>query len=264
MTRTTDQLRLVPLECGWLATDTSSVVAGAQGRSKLPIPSWLVLHPSGRSLVFDTGLHPDLHDGVGARYRLMAQSFESDFNAGEEVSARLMDVDVAPDDVNFIIFSHLHFDHCGGTALIPNAQILIQRAEWEAGHHPKLIEHEVYSPDDFDLGHDVNLLDGTHDVFGDGSVTAIPTPGHTAGHQSLRVELASGPVVLTGDCIYWEAVLADMALPPFGFNHDMQLDSMRLLRDLRDNHGCRLLYGHDEAQWAKLPVGTASNPAGLT
>ncbi|MFL3020832.1 MAG: MBL fold metallo-hydrolase [Candidatus Poriferisodalaceae bacterium] len=89
--------------------------------------------------------------------------------------------------VNNIIFSHLHFDHCGGTSLIPNARIIVQNAEWDSAHHPKLIEHEVYNPADFDLGHDVLKIDGTHDVFGDGSVMCIPTPGHTAGHQSLRV-----------------------------------------------------------------------------
>ena len=154
----------------------------------------------------------------------------------------------------------MHFDHCGGTALIPNARIVVQRAEWDSAHHPKLIEHEVYNPADFDLGHDVLKIDGNHDVFGDGSVTCIPTPGHTAGHQSLRVNLASGPVVLTGDCVYWEEVLEGMLLPPFGFDHDLQLASMGELKRLRDDDGCRLLYGHDAAQWASL----GNSPSAIT
>ena len=246
-------LRIVPLECGWLSTAASSVVADAPGQAELPIPSWLVVHPSGETLVFDTGLHQQVQGGIAARYPKMARSFESRFGAGEEVSARLEGVDIDPMAVDKIVFSHLHFDHCGGTELIPNAQIIVQQAEWESGHHPKLVEHEVYSPSDFDLGHDVLQIIGEHDVFGDGSVVCVPTPGHTAGHQSLRVNLDSGPVVLTGDCIYWEDVLDNMLLPPFGFDHDMQLASMRHLRSLRDDHGCRLLYGHDEAQWAALP-----------
>ena len=246
-------LRIVPLECGWLSTAASSVVADAEGEANLPIPSWLVVHPSGQTLLFDTGMHQDVQDGVGARYPKMARQFEAHFDAGEEVSARLVEVDVDPAAVDKIVFSHLHFDHCGGTGLIPNAQIIVQQAEWESGHHPKLIEHEVYLPDDFDLGHDVLQITGEHDVFGDGSVLCIPTPGHTAGHQSLRVNLESGPVVLTGDCVYWEDVLDNMLLPPFGFNHDLQLESMRQLRTLRDDHGCRLLYGHDHTQWAALP-----------
>ena len=252
-------LRLVPLECGWLSTAASSVVAGANGDVDLPIPSWLVVHPSGQTLLFDTGLHHDLVDGVAARYPLMARQFASRFNPADRVSARLEDVEIDPSSVNKIVFSHLHFDHCGGTALVPNAEIIVQRSEWRSGHHPKLIEHEVYNPADFDLGHDVLKIDGAHDVFGDGSVICIPTPGHTAGHQSLRVNLASGPVILTGDCVYWKEVLEEMLLPPFGFDHEMQLDSMRNLKELRDEHGCRLLYGHDASQWASL----SQSPAGL-
>ena len=256
MTSSASHPTITPLECGRLSTATNSVIADAPGQVRLPIPSWLVRHPNGQTLVFDTGLHPDTQQGVGARYTKMARSFESDFNAGEEVSARLAGAEVDPEDLDFVVFSHLHFDHCGGTELLPNARLICQRAEWDAGHHPKLIEHEVYTPDDFDLGHDVLLVNGEHDIFGDGSVTCLPTPGHTAGHQSLLVQLASGPVVLTGDCVYWEAVLDQMLLPPFGFNHDMQLDSMRMLKSLRDDKGHRLFYGHDDKQWSSLPVNT--------
>ncbi len=245
-------LRLVPLECGWLSTAASSVVAGLSGNVELPIPSWLVIHPSGQTVVFDTGLHHELVEGVAARYPLMARQFVSRFTPEDKVSERLQQVDIDPSGVTNIVFSHLHFDHCGGTSLLPNARIIVQEAEWKSAHHPKLIEHEVYNPADFDLGHDVLKVEGTHDVFGDGSVVCIPTPGHTAGHQSLRVNLESGPVVLTGDCVYWEQVLEEMLLPPFGFDHQMQLDSMQKLKQLRDEDGCRLLYGHDQAQWAHL------------
>jgi N-acyl homoserine lactone hydrolase len=248
------QLRLIPLECGWLETAAASVVSGAQGQARLPIPSWLVLHPSGRSLVFDTGLHQQVQQGIETRYPLMARNFAAEFSSGEDLSSRLEQVDVDPAGVDIVVFSHLHFDHCGGTELVPNAQIIVQKSEWEAGHRERLIEHEVYNPADFDLGHDLNKISGEHDVFGDGSVLCIPTPGHTVGHQSLRVNLESGPVVLTGDCIYWQDILENMLLPPFGFDHDMQLASMRHLQSLRDDHGCTLYYGHDQAQWATLPL----------
>ncbi|MCH1614977.1 MAG: MBL fold metallo-hydrolase, partial [Acidimicrobiales bacterium] len=146
------KLRLVPLECGWLSTSASSVVAGLSGNVNLPIPSWLVIHPSGQTLLFDTGLHQDLVGGVAARYPLMARQFESTFNSEDTVSSRLANIQIDSLSVDKIVFSHLHFDHCGGTGLIPNAQIIVQRSEWESAHHPKLIEHEVYNPADFDLG----------------------------------------------------------------------------------------------------------------
>ena len=119
-------LRLVPLECGWLSTSASSVVAGLEGQVELPIPSWLVIHPSGQSALFDTGLHHDLVDGVAARYPLMARQFESQFHLEDRVSNRLEEIQIDPLSVDQIIFSHLHFDHCGGTALIPNARIVVR------------------------------------------------------------------------------------------------------------------------------------------
>ncbi|MEM9566134.1 MAG: N-acyl homoserine lactonase family protein, partial [Actinomycetota bacterium] len=87
----------------------------------------------------------------------------------------------------------------------------------------------------------------------DGRLVCVATPGHTAGHQALRVELDSGPVVLTGDCVYFERMLTEMLVPRFGFDTELQKASMRRLGELRDN-GCRLLYGHDAEQLATVPA----------
>lgn len=176
-----------------------------------------------------------------------------DFPLGEELPARLGAAGFRSADVDIAIISHLHFDHAGGIAELPDARLIVQRPEWEVGHHPKLVEVGLYNPDDFDIGHDVQLIDGSHDVFGDGTIVCLPTPGHTRAHQALRVELASGPVVLTADCIYFERMLDEMVVPRFGFDRDLQLEAMRNLRAMRDE-GCRLLYGHDLEQFRSLPT----------
>ena len=79
----------------------------------------------------------------------MARQFVSRFTPEDKVSERLQQVDIDPSGVTNIIFSHLHFDHCGGTSLLPNARIIVQEAEWKSAHHLKLIEHEVYNPAGF-------------------------------------------------------------------------------------------------------------------
>ena len=107
----------------------------------------------------------------------------------------------------------LDFDHCGGTDELPNTRLIVQRAEWKAGHHPKLVEIGLYNPLDFDIGHNAVLVEGVHDVFGDESVVCLPTPGHTPGHQSLRVQTDTGAVVLTADCVYFRWMLDDMVVP---------------------------------------------------
>jgi glyoxylase-like metal-dependent hydrolase (beta-lactamase superfamily II) len=93
----------------------------------------------------------------------------------------------------------------------------------------------------------VQLVDGEHDVFGDGSVVCLPTPGHTAGHQSLRVRTDEREIVLTGDACYFRETLETSRLPLFGFDRDQQLASLELLRRLEAD-GAHLHFGHDLAQ----------------
>jgi N-acyl homoserine lactone hydrolase len=246
----TGVLRLTPLEIGRLDTDLTGLT-GAPGRVVLPVPSWAIEHPAGLVL-FDAGLHRHLQTDPSRVGQVMRDTVV-DFRTGEELPARLAAAGYDAADVTVAVISHLHFDHVGGVADLPNARLVVQAAEWRAGHHPRLVEAGVYDPAEFDVGHETELVDGEHDVFGDGTIVSIPTPGHTKGHQALRVELASGPVVLTGDCIYFEAMLDDMRTPVFAYDHDLQLASMRRLAALRDD-GCRLLFGHDHDQFRALPA----------
>ena len=94
----------------------------------------------------------------------------------------------------------------------------------------------------------MRLVDGEHDVFGDGTVVCVPTPGHTAGHQSLRVRTAAGEeVVLTGDACYFRESLETGRLPIFANDADEQRRSLDHLRSL-ERAGARLLFGHDPEQ----------------
>ncbi len=243
-------MRLVPLRVGHLDSELR-IITGDRGTIAFPIVSWLIEHPDGLVL-FDTGMHRELQTDV-TRLGRSAEFFRPDFSAGEEVSARLDQRDIRASDIDLMVFSHLHFDHAGGTEEIPDARIVVQEAEWLAGHDEALIEQGIYSPTDYDHGHDVEAVNGQHDLFGDGRLRCIPTPGHTVGHQSLRIELDSGPVVLTGDCIYFEQMLQEMTVPRFGHDLEKQRRSMAELAALRAD-GCRLLFGHDLAQLERFPA----------
>jgi N-acyl homoserine lactone hydrolase len=244
-------VRLTPLEIGRIDASLDELI-GLPGRRILPVPAWVIEHPQG-VVLFDTGLHPGLRtslDRLGGSSGSMAIHLPE----GADLTARLTASGWRPSDVDVVIFSHLHFDHCGGTAELPDARLVVQAAEWEAAHHPRLIQAAVYNPEDFDLGHALQLIEGEFDVFDDGQIVCLPTPGHTKGHQALRLNLDSGPVVLTGDCVYFAAMLENLRVPRIGYNPDLQLQSMRELARLQTD-GCRLLFGHDLEQFESLPPG---------
>src|SRR3954454_5049947 len=188
-------LKVYAFTCGWLDAELAPLMEGGAGRIRLPIPAYLIEHPKGRAL-FDTGLHPDCqYDPAGRLGTRLAELFRIDLPSGEDVGARLAAIDRDPGKIDLIINSHFHFDHVGGNALIPNATMLVQRREWEAGMDPDTAARRGFNPRDFDVSHGLRLVDDEHDVLDDGSVVCLPTHGHTPGHQSLRLQLDSGEVV---------------------------------------------------------------------
>lgn len=242
-------IKLIPIENGWMSCDTAMMCESGEGRSTFPVTCWIIEHDQG-TVLFDSGLHPDLIEDSD-RIGLAASIFDINIPPGHDLATLLAAQGFRCEDIDYLVMSHLHFDHCGGTVQIPNARIIVQRDEWLAGQDQKWIERGIYNPADFNLGHDVQQIEGQYDIFGDGTVLCIPTPGHTAGHQSLRVELSSGPVILVSDCAYWQAMLDDMLVPPHGYDREQQKDSMKTLDKLRHG-GCRLIFGHDAAQWKSI------------
>jgi glyoxylase-like metal-dependent hydrolase (beta-lactamase superfamily II) len=155
-----------------------------------------------------------------------------------------------PDDITYVVNSHLHFDHCGGNEFFPQATFLVQKPEMEAARRPGGVVS--YSPSAIDFDHSLNyqLVDGEHDVFGDGKVLLIPTYGHTPGHQSLLVRASQDTqMVFTADACYTKENLDRDVLPRVLWDATTMSHSLATLRHLRDRQGATLFYGHDLDQW---------------
>ncbi len=240
-------IRLTPIESGFLTTDTGNLCEGAEGRTTIPVACWIVEHPSG-TVIFDTGMHAEL---VSSSSLLGVLEGVFEVSMKQDLGGQIRDAGFDPATIDYIVFSHLHFDHSGGTAAIPNARVVVQRDEWQYVHSMGEDEAATYTASDYDLGHDVQEVVGLHDIFSDGTVVCIPTPGHTAGHQSLKVQLESGDVLLVGDCCYWQRMLEEDLVPPYGFDHGLQRQSMENLRTLHRD-GTRLIFGHDADQWRQI------------
>lgn len=225
------------IEAGWMTAPAGLWRAGDEPPERpvrLPVPVYLVESESERILI-DTGLHPAAVVDPEAHYGVPGAL--SGFGLEQEQSIADQ-VDLST--VTLVVLTHLHFDHAGGLSLVPSSvPVVVQRAEWEAGHDRAAAERNFLLPADY-AGVEPVLVDGDHDLLGDGSVQLLSTPGHTPGHQSVRI----GNLVLAADVAYFSGGLDDHRFPIFGDDHTEQARSAERLRVLRDA-GLTVQPGHD-------------------
>ncbi len=242
------------MTCGWLTMPMPFLIDGSEGVCRIPIPSYFIRHRKG-TLLFDSGMSLRVQrDGASALGAELEPFFEIHFQPEEEVSARLNSFDIDASRIDYLVSSHLHFDHCGGHELIPNARHVVQKREWQAACTPESMAANHYNPADYDHGHERIEADGELDIFGDGAVVCVPTYGHTPGHQSLKLETDSGTLVLCGDACYLRRTLEEMRLPAAMAVNDAAAmrASLERLATLK-RRGARLMYGHDPEFWAEVP-----------
>ncbi len=171
------------------------------------------------------------------------------------LAAQLAQLGVAPADIRYVAFSHFHGDHVGNANLFTASTLLVQRAEYDAafgpepgkfGFMPALYEKLKANP--------VVELDGDHDVFGDGSMVILATPGHTPGHQSLLVRLPKrGAVVLSGDMVHFEKNWTNRRVPARNFDKQQSLASMERIARLLESEPAQLWINHDKVQSDSVP-----------
>jgi N-acyl homoserine lactone hydrolase len=226
------------LNVGWIR---SSAAVWRQGEDperqlRFPVPAYIIETDDERILI-DTGLHPGAVEDPAAYYgRPEAGLFEL------ELEQPVTD-QVDASSITRIVLTHLHFDHAGSLALFPaSIPIVVQRREWEGGHDAAAVQRNFFYPRDYEVDERrLVLVDGDHDLLGDGSIELLLTPGHTPGHQSVRV---GEELILGADVAHFASTLEDHRFPAFADDFAAQAASADRLRRLRDA-GARVLPGHD-------------------
>lgn len=252
-------LKLYAMTCGWLTMPYGFFIAGEQGELAVPVPSYLIDHPKG-TVLYDTGLEKTLQstdpEVVKETLGSLAPYMKVRYLPGEDIAKRLESFDRDPKGIHYLINSHLHFDHCGGNEAIPNARWVIQKREWQSATTPEGIAENRFVPRHYDLGHDRIEIDGEYDLFEDGTITCVPTYGHTPGHQSLRLATDDGIVWLTADACYMRTALERMMLPDAMVvrDADAMMRNFVMFKRLLDA-GAVLIFGHDPAQSKTLTDG---------
>src|SRR5579871_780006 len=169
---------------------------------------------------------------------------------------QLAKVNVKPDDIKYVGISHYHADHTGQVSSFPKATLLIGAKEWDAITAPKPAEGVNYKPfESWIKGESkVEPVPLDKDVFGDGSVIVLRTPGHTPGHTSLLVKLAqTGPVILSGDAVHFHENYDSDGVPTFNYDRAQTVASMERIKKILSNLKGTLIIQHDARDVSKLP-----------
>ena len=231
---------------------------------KIPINAFLIHHRDGLVL-FDAGIDPAIttdpnyiSQAIGRV--LMDRIFKWHLSEEDALRHQFLKAGVSADQIRKVVFSHLHFDHVGGIADVPNAELLVGEREWAqlSEPHPErewiLREHielpeSNWRPVSFQKTDDPMLsrFGGTFDVMGDGSLTLLPTPGHTPGSLSMLVRSTDGPpVLLIGDLAYTAQAILDDQVPGTG-DAKVLRQSYEKVRQLKEDMPELLIVpSHDE------------------
>lgn len=249
-----ETVRLYVFDCGRIELSDLSFFASDGSFDDYPPVNaadmcFLVRHPDG-DLVWDGGLWDAVSespDGLpfGPFHITMPVSLKSQF---EEIGMTF-------EDVEYFAPSHSHWDHVGNAALFAGSTLLIDKDERAHMFNDAAREDEqsfaLVAP--LETSETIEF-DGDYDVFGDGAVKIIATPGHTPGHVSLLVILEeSGPVLLTGDLYHLLESREQRIVPAFNVDAEQTLASMDKFEALAAETGARVVVQHAMEDFERLP-----------
>ena len=203
---------------------------------------YLIRHAKGL-LLWDTGV-PDavaaMPDGMVVGNGAIV------YRRSKTLIAQLAEIGVKPADITYVAVSHTHGDHVGNIGLFPTSTVLIQGAEYDWA-----MTQSVKPA--FAATQKIEKLAGDHDVFGDGSVMILSTPGHTPGHESLLVLLPkTGALVLSGDAVHFRDNWEQRRVPSMNVNRDQTLASLQRIAGVLEDKKAQLWINHDKPQSATL------------
>lgn len=233
--------KLYILNCGeGVAGDISRWSPGIDvGKPMQMAENCYLMHHTQGWLLWDTGVT----DAIAALPNGQAPSDPRAIHwyRPKTLASELNAVGVKPSDIKFLAISHTHPDHIGNVEMFPETTLLVQKAEYE---WPNPLGVGRFKPE-----HPVKKLEGDYDVFGDGSVTIISTPGHTPGHQSLLVKLPkTGAIVLSGDAVHFKSNWDNRRVPSINADKEQTATSMQRIADIMAKEKAQLWINHDKAQ----------------
>jgi glyoxylase-like metal-dependent hydrolase (beta-lactamase superfamily II) len=234
----------------------------------IPIPAFLIRHPSAGAILVDTGLHPSIATDARENFgRLGTHVGKPTLEAGEDVPAKLRKRGLDPGEIPVVVMTHMHSDHTSAISEFPNSTFVVSETEWEAAATGSRPTVNGYRRAHFDYAFDYRTVDfdranidsyasfgRTFDLFGDGSIRLAFTPGHSAGHISVVCHLKERDFVIGGDAMYVRGQLdGGVPLPPKPFDAHNFRRSLQELRLFNSQFPDAVITpGHDPDFYARI------------
>ena len=234
----------------------------------VPVPAFLIRHPSAGAILVDTGLHPSIATDPKENFGSLAtRSGKPTLAAGEDVPSQLRERGLDPGEIPIVVMTHLHLDHTSAISEFPNSTFVVSETEWQAAAHGPSPLLNGYRRAHFDYAFEYRTVDfdranidsyasfgRTFDLFGDGSIHLAYTPGHSAGHMSVVARLKENDFVIGGDAMYMlgqlDKSLPEPPRPADRHNFRRSLQELRLFRS--QFPGAVITPGHDPEFYSRI------------
>lgn len=221
----------------------------------LPVLAYLLRHRQG-NVLFDSGCHPLALADPQARWGAMTKVMQPVGDPRINLLSQLAALSIEPDDIDVVINSHFHTDHCGCNAFFERATFFCHARELAAADAPDAVRSGYLA---IDWRHPMPLktIDAQHDLFDDGRIVLVPLPGHTAGSIGARIELPrDGAFLLASDAVPLRAVLERELTPRNTIDPHAAAFSLREVERMQ-SAGVQIVFGHDPQQFETLRTGAA-------
>jgi len=229
-------LKLHLLNDGYFTIDKSLLVyAKYQGQIYEAALKPLLIKTEEENILIDTGIGelPETHKKFHTVKRKLEQTLK----------VQLQKSDLKPEDIDIVVNTHLHFDHCGNNMLFPKAKFYVQVDEIHYAYAPDRFQTAAYVQEFFDTKAEYILLKGKYEVTDE--VFIIPTPGHCPGHQSIIIKKGEKSYVYCGDVAPLRENLEKRNIPGVLYRADEALKSIDNLRRIKD---AVYIFSHDNEQ----------------
>jgi N-acyl homoserine lactone hydrolase len=250
----TAEVTLTRLDCGKVMAADANVMSDTyayEGQSKLLVDSCYLIKHGDEYMLWDTGLPSTLKNTAPMTTRTLTMSLSV------TLLEQLATLSIKPEQIKYIGISHYHFDHTGQAANFPSATLLIGKGDWDAltSNPPAIGVNAGPLMQWIQQTSKVEPVPGDKDIFGDGTVVMLSTPGHTPGHHSLLLRLQKmGVVLLTGDAVHSRENYQRNGVTSFNVNRADTLASISRIKDIATNLKATVIIQHEARDVSKLPA----------